>query len=331
MSTSTLSTDTISAKSISTRTIFYVSSLLILPVLYVFFCALKVSTSGSAIENWLPKWDRLLIIATIIVLERIYTYRYTVSQRAVLGRDIISNFVNLYVTFPATAMIVLPIIAFAPEHILGRKLVFVAPEQLGPFWLQLVLILLSVSFFRYWMHRFQHSNAFLWELHSYHHRVTDLQAINGLVSNPVDYALRNVVVFLILGVIGFDPFAILLAVSAMNVTAVFSHCGADVKGGFLNYFFMTPEVHRWHHTVDVPEGYGYSCNYGVEFSFWDLLFRTYYLPKKDGELAMPERIGHPGGLPDERNYLKLLLAPFGLYRLPAWFRRILARPQPATD
>jgi hypothetical protein len=29
---------------------------------------------------------------------------------------------------------------------------------------------------------------------------------------------------------------------------------------------------------------------------------------------MPERIGHPGGLPDERNYLKILLAPFGLYR-----------------
>src|ERR1700675_3171749 len=82
----------------------------------------------------------------------------------------------------------------------------------------------------------------------------------------------------------------------MNVTSVFSHCSADVKGGFLNYFFVTPEVHRWHHTVDVPEGYGYSCNYGVEFSFWDLVFRTYYLPKKDGKFVMPERIGHPSGL-----------------------------------
>ena len=323
------SIDTVSANRISTRTIFYVSSLLILPMLYVFFYLLKVSTNGYAIEHWLPKWDRLLLIIAIILLERIYTYKYAVSQRAVLGRDIISNVVNLYVTGPATAMLVLPILVLGPEHILGRKLVFAAPGQLGPFWLQVVLILLSVSFFRYWMHRFQHSNAFLWDLHSYHHRVTDLQAINGLVSHPVDYALRNVVVFLILGVIGFDPFAIFLAVSAMNVTAVFSHCSADVKGGFLNYFFVTPEVHRWHHTVDVPEGYGYSCNYGVEFSFWDLVFRTYYLPKKNGKFVMPERIGHPSGLPDERNYLKLLLAPFGLYRPLPWFRRIPERPQPA--
>jgi hypothetical protein len=59
------------------------------------------------------------------------------------------------------------------------------------------------------------------------------------------------------------------------------------------------------------------------------LFRTYYLPKKDGQFVMPERIGHPSGLPDERSYLKLLLAPFGLYRPLPWFRRILERPQPA--
>jgi hypothetical protein len=148
------SLDTMSANRISTKTVFYVSSLLILPVLYLFFYVLKVSTNGYAIEHWLPKWDRLLLIIAIILLERIYTYKYSVSQKAVLGRDIISNVVNLYVTGPSTAMVVLPILVLGPEHILGRKLVFAAPGQLGPFWLQIVLILLSVSFFRYWMHRF---------------------------------------------------------------------------------------------------------------------------------------------------------------------------------
>jgi len=131
MSTSILSADT--ANRISTRTIFYASSFLILPVLYVFFYALKVSTNGYGIEHWLPKWDRLLLLAAIILLERIYTYKYAVSQRAVLGRDIISNVVNLYVTYPATAMVVLPILVLGPEHILGRKLVFAAPGQLGRF------------------------------------------------------------------------------------------------------------------------------------------------------------------------------------------------------
>jgi sterol desaturase/sphingolipid hydroxylase (fatty acid hydroxylase superfamily) len=313
----------------SKTSIIYISSFLMLPVLYVFFYAIHIATQGHAIGEWLPKWDRLLLLFAIVILERIYTYKYAVSQRSVLPRDIVANIVNLYVTGAVAGLIVLPILVFFPQHFLGRKYVFASPEQLGPFWLQVIVILLSVSFFRYWMHRLQHTNQFLWKLHSYHHRVTDLKASNAEVSNPIDFALRNVLVFLMLGIIGFDSFAILLAVTATNITAVFSHCGGDIKGGFLNYLFVTPEVHRWHHSAKVPEGYGYSCNYGVEFSFWDSLFGTYYLPKKDGEFQQPERIGHPDGLPDESNYLRLMLMPLGLYRPLPWFRRVPKGPQPA--
>jgi sterol desaturase/sphingolipid hydroxylase (fatty acid hydroxylase superfamily) len=306
----------------SAKRIFYASSLLMLPLLLMFYYVAHISPQGHAIEQWLPKWDRLAIIATIIILERIYTYRYAVSQRSVLKRDIIANIVNLYVTGAVAAFLVLPVLLFSTEHVLGRRLVFASPEQLGPFWLQIAVILLVVSLFRYWMHRMQHTVPFLWELHSYHHRVTDLTATNGEVSNPIDFALRNVVIFLVLGVVGFDPLAIVLAVPAAQLSAVFSHCGADIKGGFLNYLLVTPEVHRWHHSAKVPEGYGYSCNYGVEFAFWDILFGTYYLPKEAGQTVQPEHIGHPGGLPDESNYLRLLLAPLGLYRPLPWFKRV---------
>jgi len=311
---------------VSAKTVTYISSLLMLPVLYVFFTTIHIATHNYAIEQWLPRWDRLLILVTVIGLERLYTYRYAVSQRSVLTRDIIANIINLYVTGAVVAMLLLPLLAFSLDHFLGRKLVFASPEQLGPFWLQVVVILFSVSLFRYWMHRWQHNNAFLWSLHSYHHRVTDLTATNGEVSNPVDFALRNVVVFLVLGVIGFNTFAVLLAFTVTNVTAVFSHCGGDVKGGFLNYLFVTPEVHRWHHSRKVPEGYGYSCNYGVEFAFWDVIFGTYYLPHKDGETVQPQHIGHPDGLPDEGNYLRLLLVPLGLYRPVLRLARALRIP-----
>jgi len=299
---------------VSAKNVMYVSSLLMLPVLYVFFYAIHVSPQGHAVEQWLPRWDRLLLLVAVIGLERVYTYRYAVSQRSVLTRDIISNIVNLYVTGAVAALLVLPVFLFFTGHYLGRKVVFASPELLGPLWLQIAVILLSVSLFRYWMHRWQHNNEFLWSLHSYHHRVTDLKATNAEVSNPVDFALRNIVVFLVLGVVGFEPLAILIAVPATNIIATFSHCGGDVRGGFLNYLFVTPEVHRWHHSAQVPEGHKYSCNYGVEFAFWDVIFGTYYLPQKDGQTVQPERIGHPAGLPDEGNYLRLLLVPLGLYR-----------------
>jgi sterol desaturase/sphingolipid hydroxylase (fatty acid hydroxylase superfamily) len=241
---------------------------------------------------------------------------------------VISNVVNLWVTGAVTGMIVLPILVFFPEYFLGRKLVLASPEQLGPVWLQVPIILLSVSLFRYWMHRLQHIIPFLWALHSYHHRVTDLQATNTLVSHPIDYALRNILIFLVLGVIGFNPFALLIAVPATGIGGIFSHCGGDVKGGLLNYLFVTPEVHRWHHSAKVPEGLGYSCNYGVEFSFWDIIFGTFYLPYKNGVAEQPERIGYPGGgLPDESNYLKLLLVPLGLYKPLSWFKDVLRMPR----
>jgi sterol desaturase/sphingolipid hydroxylase (fatty acid hydroxylase superfamily) len=306
------------------RTVFYLSSLLIVPVLFLTFYGVRFLGRVYAIDQWVPKWDTLLILAIMVALERIYTYKYAVSQKSVAARDVISNVVNLYVTGAVTGMIVLPVLAFFPEHFLGRKLVLASPAQLGPVWLQVLVIILVVSFARYWVHRLQHSVPFLWELHSYHHRVTDIQASNTYVSHPIDFALRNVLIFLLLGIIGFSPLALLIAVPATNISGTFSHCGGDVKGGLLNYMFVTPEVHRWHHSAKVPEGYGYSCNYGVEFSFWDIIFKTFYLPVKNGVTAQPERIGYPGGgLPDEGNYLKLLLVPLGLYRPLPWATQLV--------
>jgi sterol desaturase/sphingolipid hydroxylase (fatty acid hydroxylase superfamily) len=149
-----------------------------------------------------------------------------------------------------------------------------------------------------------------------------LTALNTDVSHPLDFALRNILVFLVLGVIGFDPLAIVFAVPVGGVAAGTSHWGTDVRCGVLNYVFVTPEVHRWHHSAQVPEGHKYSCNYGVEFIFWDILFGTFHLPQENGQVVPPERIGHPDGLPDEPNYLKLVLVPLGLYRPIRWFKGI---------
>ena len=311
------------------KTFFYVSSLLVVPIFFAFGVAVRLIARAYGIDQWVPKWDTFLLLAIMIIVERIYTYKYAVSQRPVLARDLMSNVVNIYVTGAVMGMIMLPILAFFPEYFLGRKLVFASRDLLGPVWFQVLIIFLSGSFYQYWMHRLQHTIPFLWELHSYHHRVTDLQATNTLVSHPIDFALRNVMFGLVLGIIGFNPFAIVVATSVPS--GLFSHCGADVKGGFLNYLFVTPEVHRWHHSEKVPEGYGYSCNYGVGVSFWDIIFGTFYLPMEEGVVEQPERLGYPGGgLPDERNYLKLLLAPLGLYRPLSWFAlalRISKGPQ----
>ena len=295
-------------------------NLWILPAVLAALAAMRIFAKGQPIDHWLPKWDTLAIILVMFVLERVFRYSRAVSQRPVLPRNIVSTLVNLYVTGFLTGLVLLPALSYVPAHYLGRDFLFSSPAALGPLWVQFVLVVLSISFVKYWVHRFQHSNEFLWKLHSYHHQVQDLQSTNTYVSHPIDFALRNVVVYLVLGIVGFDPVVLLFAVPLSNISGTFSHCGADLKAGLLSYVLVTPEVHRWHHTAKVPEGYGFSCNYGVEFSFWDIVFGTFYLPKKDGETLQPERIGHPSGIADEPNYLKLVLVPLGLYPRK-WFKR----------
>ena len=85
-----------------------------------------------------------------------------------------------------------------------------------------------------------------------------------------------------------------------------SHCGAGLHATWLNRIFVTPEVHRWHHSTKVPEGHRYSVNYGVGLVLWDQLLGTYYLPMKDGVPVQPDKLGHPEGVADEPNYFKLL-------------------------
>lgn len=289
------------------------SALLILPLLIVVFYALGVLLYDHAVTAWLPQWHTLSVLFTMIVLERLYRYPYAVSQRPVLVRDISSTLVNLFVTNTKAGIIFVPILALFPEFFFGRNLLFASSEQLGPIWLQIPMTLVVFTLFRYWMHRLQHRVPFLWELHSYHHRVTDIKASNTLVSHPIDFALRNVLPFFVVGVIGFHPLAVLIGVTATLVTGTLSHCGGDIKGGFLNYIFVTPEVHRWHHSANIPSGHRYAVNYGVGFIVWDLVFGTFYLPRKADHPEQPKRLGHPEGLADEKNYLKLLLAPLGLY------------------
>ena len=67
---------------------------------------------------------------------------------------------------------------------------------------------------------------------------------------------------------------------------------------------MTPEVHRWHHALEIPAGHKYGVNYGVGFALWDRLLGTYYLPVENGVPLQPETLGAKG-IDDEPNYFKM--------------------------
>ena len=278
---------------------------LIFPATLAIIYWARMYVYGNEIDVVVPGLVTFATLAVMFLLEQVFRYKKAVSQEPVAVRDIISTLMNVLVTGTVMRMIFVPLVLFIPEIFFGRTLFFGSVEQLGPFWLQFVLVILLYSFLRYSVHRIQHIVPFLWELHSYHHGVTDLRSTNTFVSHPIDYSLRNVLPPVVLGFVGFDPVAILFGAGLLNASSTLSHCGAGLHAGWLNHLFVTPEVHRWHHSAKVPEGHRYSVNYGVGFVLWDRIFGTYYLPMENGVPVQPERLGSPSRYADEGNYLKL--------------------------
>ena len=294
------------------------SAVVALPLALLFIYWEYTYFNGHPIEQAIPSFPVFLALAVLLVLEALFRYEKGVSQRRLVLRDVASTAVNVLFTGTVATSLFVPIVVFLPELMFGRSLFFATSAQLGPLWLQFILVLLLYELMKYCVHRVQHIVPFLWELHSYHHSVTDLKASNTFVSHPIDFALRNVLPPVILGYIGFDAAAIVFGAGLATAGGLISHCGAGLHAGWLNRLFVTPEVHRWHHAAKVPDGHKYSVNYGVGLTLWDRLFGTFYLPMKDGVPVQPDQLGHPGGGADEPNYFKL----FFLTRYLPKFRRL---------
>jgi sterol desaturase/sphingolipid hydroxylase (fatty acid hydroxylase superfamily) len=295
---------------------------LALPVLGVFFEGLAYLVRGMQFTKFFPYWHSFVVLFIMITMERVWTYRNAVSQRHMIWRDLTSTMVQTFMVGAVFGALVLPILHYFPNTFLGRRFLFGLSGQLGPLWVQVAAVFLLSSFWQYWAHRIEHTNNFLWKLHGYHHGVTNVQVSNVLVSNPLDYAIRNVLGGLLLSLVGFNPVAVVIAgIFSLNY-GNFSHSGTDAKGGWLNYIFNGPEVHRWHHSTWMPDDpkWRYGCNFGVSTTFWDQLFGTFYLPKDaTGDVLAPPGIGHPEGFPDEPIYWKMLI---GLRAWPALERLI---------
>lgn len=177
------------------------------------------------------------------------------------------------------------------------------PSEL-PGAVQVFLFILIKDFFRYWLHRAMHENAFLWRFHATHHSVKRLYWFNGIRSHPME----------VIGQAFFYafPFALLQPSAEIALVAIFmqfaigtfQHANIDLKLGVWEYIFSIGDNHRYHHYPNKEVG---DCNYGGEFIVWDILFGTFH--KVPGERPN-DKIGI-GTAPDyPMTMAGLMIAPF---------------------
>lgn len=171
-----------------------------------------------------------------------------------------------------------------------------------PIWIQAIAILVIGDFLRYWMHRGFHRFQWMWRLHAVHHSPGRLYWLNVGRFHPLEQTLQFVVdalPFILLGV-GTDVLSVYFVFYAVN--GFYQHSNCHVRLGWLNWIVAGPDLHRWHHSMDLKES---NNNYGNNLILWDLMFGTRYLPndRRVAELGIPAK-NYPMG------FLRQLAAPF---------------------
>jgi len=62
--------------------------------------------------------------------------------------------------------------------------------------------------------------------------------------------------------------------------------GYFVLGPFMKKIFNHPEMHIWHHALDVPDSHKYGINFGLSLAIWDYIFGTAVIPHDGRDIAL---------------------------------------------
>lgn len=146
----------------------------------------------------------------------------------------------------------------------------------SPILVQVLIATLIAEFGYYWFHRYSHRNPFFWRFHSTHHGARRVYWANSGNFHPLDAFFGFFCYLFPLIILGIPDHILIIFMTFSATTGVLEHANFNFKASFWNYVFNSAELHRWHHEKNKEEGLN---NYGKITSLWDLVFRTFYLPK----------------------------------------------------
>ncbi|QCW83335.1 sterol desaturase family protein [Methylotuvimicrobium buryatense] len=165
----------------------------------------------------------------------------------------------------------------------------------------LSLLLLDLVF--YFWHKACHDFDGLWLFHKVHHSEPHLNVSTAYRVHILEILAVTLIKVLSIVIFGFDKASVLAYELLMMLFVMFHHANiAFSREQNLGYLFITPYLHRVHHSTVRVE---HDRNYGAVFSIWDRLFGTL------AELE-PKQIGINGKPP--LTFLKLL--KFGVTQRP---------------
>ena len=127
----------------------------------------------------------------------------------------------------------------------------------------------------YWQHRLFHTVPLFWRLHKVHHSDKDLDVTSGVRFHPIEILASLLVKLSFVGLLGADPLGYLIFEISLSLGSLFNHSNIHIPekwDKFIRLFFVTPDMHRIHHSV-IPSQH--NTNYSFSLSIFDRLFGSY--------------------------------------------------------
>ena len=199
-------------------------------------------------------------------------------------------------TVPIALVFVAPVTDMA-EAVLTRVLGPLSnPWDRGAPWvlgLSMVSQIVLTDFLLFYMHYLFHKVPTLWEFHKVHHSAEVMTPVTAYRMHPVEVVFNmNVTALftgLLLGLFGYltdggRPGFTIFGINAIQF--VFYVIGFNLRhshvplsyGSVLSQVFVSPWMHQVHHSRETRH---LDRNMGFIFSFWDRVFGTLYVPKRD--------------------------------------------------
>ena len=144
-----------------------------------------------------------------------------------------------------------------------------------PLALQVALGLVVGEAGTYAVHRACHATALGWRIHAMHHSSDRLNLLASGRNHPFNAALSYLTQMGPLALLGAGGPVIALCAVFKAVNGLAQHANVDTRSAWLGWVLATPELHRWHHALDLRAG---NSNFGNNLIVWDLLLGTRHAP-----------------------------------------------------
>lgn len=144
-----------------------------------------------------------------------------------------------------------------------------------PLWVQVICVVVVADIGYYTAHRLAHTLPFLWQFHSVHHSVEEMDWLATHRVHPVDQVFSTLLSMLPVFFLGFSLEALVIAQLLFHFHSLLLHSNTRINFGPLKWVLASPEYHHWHHA---NERDAYDRNFAGQLSIIDTIAGTMFLP-----------------------------------------------------